>query len=191
VRTNDHHEPGGHEADCWSASHVREKDNQRDLDRKDKLAGVYCNACGRERDVPPSGLGLPMETPVPKAGWRFVYSPCSGRNVTVMSELYPGGVEAMRRRHLGNRRAHQRAHRRVALVTIVHRNWPAPPVSLSVPVFGLPTGDSGNRWIFCRARLLTVVIRDRGHSPLSGRSDYCAFGHHPPAKPTRVNPRVR
>jgi hypothetical protein len=64
-----------------------------------KLAWVYCNVCGRERDVPPGDLGLPMDTPVPEAGKRLVCSACGGRKVTVKPELYPGGVEAMRKRH--------------------------------------------------------------------------------------------
>ena len=72
-----------------------------DLDRDGKLAWVYCNACGRERDVPPATLGLPMDTPVPNAGKRLVCSACASRNVTVKPELYPGGIEAMRVKHRG------------------------------------------------------------------------------------------
>ncbi len=70
-----------------------------DLHRDGKLAWVYCNACGREREVPPDSLGLPMNTPVPAAGKRLICSACGGRNVSVKPELYPGGVEAIRRRH--------------------------------------------------------------------------------------------
>ena len=70
-----------------------------DLDRDGKVAWVYCSACGRERDVPPARLGLPLETPVPEAGKHLVCSACGGRNVTVKPELYPGGIEAMRRKH--------------------------------------------------------------------------------------------
>ena len=70
-----------------------------DLERDCKLAWVYCNACGRERDLPPSAIGLPMDTPVPAAGKRLVCSACGSRKVTVKPELYPGGVEALRRRH--------------------------------------------------------------------------------------------
>ena len=69
------------------------------LEATSKLAWVYCNACGRERDVPPGDLGLPMDTLVPEAGKRLVCSACGGRKVTVKPELYPGGVEAMRKRH--------------------------------------------------------------------------------------------
>ena len=72
-----------------------------DLVRDGKLAWVYCNACGRERDIPPGDLGLPLDTPVPEAGKRLVCSACGGRSVTVKPELYPGGVEAMRRKHRG------------------------------------------------------------------------------------------
>jgi hypothetical protein len=39
-----------------------------DLYGNHKLAWVYCNTCGRERDVPPAALGLPLDTPVPDAG---------------------------------------------------------------------------------------------------------------------------
>ena len=70
-----------------------------DLDRDGKLAWVYCNACGRERDVPPGDFGLPLDTPVPEAGKRLVCSACDGRSVTVKPELYLGGIEAMRRKH--------------------------------------------------------------------------------------------
>ena len=73
-----------------------------DLERDGKLAWVYCNACGRERDLRPASLGLSMETPLPEAGKRLVCSACGGRSVTVKPELYPGGVEAMRRRHRGS-----------------------------------------------------------------------------------------
>ena len=72
-----------------------------ELDRDGKLAWVYCNACGRERDLRPSSLALPMETPVPEAGKRVVCSACGGRTVTVKPKLYPGGVEAIQRRHCG------------------------------------------------------------------------------------------
>jgi hypothetical protein len=70
-----------------------------DLERAGKLAWVYCNACGRERDVEPGDLGLHLDTPVPEAGKRLVCSACGERKVTVRPELYPGGVEAMRRTH--------------------------------------------------------------------------------------------
>ena len=70
-----------------------------DLERDGKLAWVYCNACGRERDVPPGDLGLRMDTPVTEAGKRLVCSACGERKVSVRPELYPGGVEAMRNRH--------------------------------------------------------------------------------------------
>ena len=69
-----------------------------DLERDGKLAWVYCNACGRERDLPPGDIGLPMDTPVPEAGKRLVCSACGGRKVTGKPELYPVGVEAIRRR---------------------------------------------------------------------------------------------
>jgi hypothetical protein len=71
------------------------------IDRDGKLAWVYCNACGRERDVPPATLGLPMNTPVPAAGKRLICSACRSRKVTVKPELYPGAIEAMREKHRG------------------------------------------------------------------------------------------
>ena len=45
-----------------------------DLDREGKLAWVYCNARGRERDVPAASLGLPMSTSVPAPGKRLICS---------------------------------------------------------------------------------------------------------------------
>ena len=71
-----------------------------DLDRDGKLGWVCCNACGLECDMPPAGLGLPSDTPVPAAGKRPVCSDCGGRDVTAKPELYPGGIEATRRRDL-------------------------------------------------------------------------------------------
>ena len=62
-----------------------------DIDRESKVARVYCNACGRERDVPAASLGLPMNTSVPAAGKRLICSACGGRNVSVKPELYPRG----------------------------------------------------------------------------------------------------
>jgi hypothetical protein len=70
-----------------------------DLARERKLAWVYCNDCGRDRDIPPAELGLPLETPVPTAGKRLKCSRCGGRKVTVKPELYPGGIEAARQRY--------------------------------------------------------------------------------------------
>ncbi len=70
-----------------------------DLDRQGKLAWVYCNECGRERDVPPRDLGLPLDTPAPEAGKRLVCSACGDRKVTVRPELYPGGVEEVLSRY--------------------------------------------------------------------------------------------
>ena len=72
-----------------------------DLEHDGKLVWVYCNHCGRERDLQATALGLPLDTPVPEAGRRLVCSTCGERKVTVKPELYPGGVEAMRQRHRG------------------------------------------------------------------------------------------
>jgi hypothetical protein len=65
-----------------------------DLKRDGKFAWVYCKDCGRERDIPPAELGLPLETPVPAAGKRLKCSVCGGKKVSVKPELYPGGIEA-------------------------------------------------------------------------------------------------
>lgn len=80
-----------------------------DLDRQGKLAWVYCNECGRERDVPPRDLGLPLDTPAPEAGKRLVCSACGDRKVTVRPELYPGGVEEASRELKRRRRARHKA----------------------------------------------------------------------------------
>lgn len=37
-----------------------------DLERDGKLAWLYCNDCGRERDIPPTTLGLPPGDPGPR-----------------------------------------------------------------------------------------------------------------------------
>jgi hypothetical protein len=52
-----------------------------DLYGNHKLAWVYCNTCGRERDVPPAALGLPLDTPVPDAGKPLVCSACVSRQM--------------------------------------------------------------------------------------------------------------
>lgn len=69
-----------------------------DLIRDGKLVWVYCNGCGRERDLPPASLPLPPDTPVPDVGKRMTCSACGGTNITTWPELYPGGVVAMRER---------------------------------------------------------------------------------------------
>ena len=72
-----------------------------DLDRAGKLVSGYFNACGRERDLPPTSLGLSYDTLVPEARKRLVCLACGGQDLTVMLELYPSGVAAIRRRHQG------------------------------------------------------------------------------------------
>lgn len=73
-----------------------------DLKHDGKFAWVYCNDCGRERDMPPAELGLPLETPVPAAGKRLKRSACDSRKVSVKPELYPGGIVAARQRYRGS-----------------------------------------------------------------------------------------
>ena len=68
-----------------------------DLVRDDKLLWVYCCDCGHERDVNPAAVPLPAETPVPEVGKRMRCSKCGSRKINTKPELYPGGVEAMRR----------------------------------------------------------------------------------------------
>ncbi len=68
----------------------------RDLIRDDKLLWVYCRDCGHERDVNPSNVPLPGDTPVPDVGKKMKCSKCGSRAIETKPELYPGGVVAMR-----------------------------------------------------------------------------------------------
>lgn len=63
-----------------------------DLTREQKLLWLYCNDCGRERDVDPASIPLPGAFAVPLVGTRLRCSKCGGRNVTSAPELHPGGV---------------------------------------------------------------------------------------------------
>ncbi len=63
-----------------------------DLARDNKLLWIYCNDCGREREVPPLSIGLPEAQPVPTAGKRLKCSECGSRKITTRPELYPGGL---------------------------------------------------------------------------------------------------
>ncbi len=69
-----------------------------DLVRDGKLLWCYCRDCCRERDVDPAKIPLPPEFPVPKVGSRMKCSACGSRAVETKPELYPGGIEAMRKR---------------------------------------------------------------------------------------------
>ena len=60
-----------------------------DLVRDDKLLGVYCCACGRERDVCPATVPLPADTPVPDVSKRMKCSVCGSRKINTKPELYP------------------------------------------------------------------------------------------------------
>ena len=67
-----------------------------DLVRDDKLLWVYCCDCGRERNVTPSTVPLPPETPVPDVRKHMKCSACGSRKINTKPELYPGGTAAMR-----------------------------------------------------------------------------------------------
>ncbi len=69
-----------------------------DLVREDKLLWVYCRDCCHERDMNPATVPLPPETPVPEVGEKMKCSKCESRAEETKPELYPGGVEAMRKR---------------------------------------------------------------------------------------------
>jgi hypothetical protein len=70
-----------------------------DLIREKKLLWTYCRDCCRERDLDPATVPLPPEFPVPEVGSRMKCSVCGSRKVETKPELYPGGIEAMRKRH--------------------------------------------------------------------------------------------
>ena len=69
--------------------------------REDELLRVYCCDCYHERDVNPSTVPLPPETPVPEVGKHMKCSKCSSRAVETKPELYPGGILAMRKAAIG------------------------------------------------------------------------------------------
>lgn len=70
------------------------------LIRDGKLMWVYCNDCGRERDVDPASLGLPHGTPVPGLGRRHMKcSNCGSRKIDTKPELYPGGIVQLPKPH--------------------------------------------------------------------------------------------
>ena len=67
-----------------------------DLSRANKLLWVFCRDCCHERDVDPATVPLPGDTPVPDAGTHMKCSKCGSRKVSTATELYPGGILAMR-----------------------------------------------------------------------------------------------
>lgn len=69
-----------------------------DLAIAGKLLWCWCSGCGRERDLDPASLPLPMTYPVPDVGTRMVCSACGSRKVRTAPELYPGGIVAQRAR---------------------------------------------------------------------------------------------
>jgi hypothetical protein len=69
-----------------------------DLIREGKLLWTYCRDRYHECDVDPATIPLPPEFPVPEVGSRMKCSACGSRAVETKPELYPGGIEAMRRR---------------------------------------------------------------------------------------------
>ena len=69
-----------------------------DLMREGKLLWVYCITCGREKDVHPALLDLPRDTAVPGLGRRHMKcTSCVSREIDTRPELYPGGIDAIRR----------------------------------------------------------------------------------------------
>lgn len=60
-----------------------------DLQRDGKFLWVYCNACGRDRDLDPLALPLPGTTPVPTIGKRMKCSACGSKSIHTAPELYP------------------------------------------------------------------------------------------------------
>lgn len=69
-----------------------------DLITEGKLLWCYCCACGHERDLDPSTLPLPGDTPVPHVRRRMVCSKCGAKKADTRPELYPGGIEQFRER---------------------------------------------------------------------------------------------
>jgi hypothetical protein len=63
-----------------------------DLMRAHRLLWVYCNECGRERDVDPSTLPLPGDYPVPKVANRIKCSACGSRKITTLRMNVPAPV---------------------------------------------------------------------------------------------------
>ena len=69
-----------------------------DLARDGKLLWVYRTECCHGRDLDPSTVPLPAETPVPSVGKHMKCSACGSRKIDARPELYPGGIVAMRER---------------------------------------------------------------------------------------------
>ncbi len=67
-----------------------------DLARDGKLLWCYCRNCGRERDLDPTSIPLPIAFPVPTVGSRMKCSSCGSRKICTAPELCPGGVVAQR-----------------------------------------------------------------------------------------------
>jgi hypothetical protein len=68
-----------------------------DLIREEKLLWVYCNDCGRERDVDSKSLALPGDTAVPGLGRRYLKcSCCASRNISTKPGVFSGGLAAAR-----------------------------------------------------------------------------------------------
>lgn len=73
--------PKDHRRDDWPC-------DLADLVREDKLLWVYCCDCGRERNVTPSTIPLPPETPVPSVSKHMKCSACGSRKVNTEPELH-------------------------------------------------------------------------------------------------------
>lgn len=70
-----------------------------DLHRAHKLLWLYCTACGHEREIDPTSMGIGLETPVPEVGARMVCSRCGSRKVHTAPQLYDVTLAEMRARH--------------------------------------------------------------------------------------------
>ena len=67
-----------------------------DLITEGKLLWCYCCACGHERDLDPTALPQPPETPVPNVRYSMKCTRCGAKKADTRPELYPGGIEKVR-----------------------------------------------------------------------------------------------
>jgi hypothetical protein len=106
-----------------------------DLARDGKLLWVYCTECYHERDLDPSAVPLPAETPVPSVGKRMKCSACGSRNIDARPELYPGGIVAMPEHSVSNELDLQHCFSTAAIAyyTLIHARVFAIRLSAGTP----------------------------------------------------------